>query len=110
MDETSKIHLTAVDRIADGNGLQMMKAAIPYLPSAIQRSLSLYAKFLEIQNLLSYYNNQVSVCSSSGRNISPDELLSELRNYATEEQRQTMEQTLGILNTLKMYQEYKDLF
>lgn len=110
MDETARIPLTALDRIADGNGLQVMKAAIPYLPSSIQRSLSLYVKFLEIQNLLSYYNNQVSVCSSSSQSNSPDEFLSELCNYATEEQRQTLEQTLNVLNTLKMYQECKDIF
>ena len=39
MEESSKTPLTAVDRIADGEGLQMMKAAIPYLPGNLQKSL-----------------------------------------------------------------------
>lgn len=110
MEETPKLPLTAVDRIADGGGLQMMKAAIPYLPVGMQKSLSLYVKFMEIGNVISYFNNPVSACASPARTAAPDELLSELRNYGTEEQRQSMDQILNLFHTLKMYQEYKDLF
>lgn len=110
MDETNRIPLTAVDRIADGNGLQMMKAAIPYLPLPMQRAFSLYAKCMEIQNVISYYHNPVSACSTSSSASSFDEILEDLRNYGTETQRQSMDQLLNLLHTVKMYQEYKDLF
>lgn len=110
MEESVKTpSLTAVDRIADGNGLQMIKAAIPYLPSRIQKTFSLYVKFLEINNVLSYYNNHVSTCSMASEQAAPDEILTELRNYGTEEQRQSMDQALNLIHTLKMYQECKEL-
>lgn len=109
MDESGKLPLTAVDRIADGNGLQMMKAAIPYLPGSIQKSLSLYVKLAELQNVISYYQHSVSACSPSTEPHTAEEILTDLRNYGTDSQRQSLDQTLNLLNTLKMYQDYKDL-
>ena len=57
MEDASKTPLTVVDRIADGEGLQMAKAAIPYLPGSIQKAFSVYIKMMEVSNILSYYNN-----------------------------------------------------
>lgn len=110
MDESAKIPMTAVDRIADGNGLQMMKAAVPYLPSTLQRSISLYIKIMEMNNVLSYYSNPVHACSVSADAPDPEEVLNDLRNYSTDTQRQSLDQALNLIHTLKMYQEYKDLF
>lgn len=109
MEESGKIPMTAVDRIADGNGLQMIKAAIPYMPPALQRSLSVYIKMMEMNNVISYYNNPVHACSSPSDISDPETLLNDLRNYGNNSQRQSLDQILNLLHTLKMYQEYKDL-
>lgn len=109
MEDSERISLTAVDRIADGNGLQMIKAAIPYFPARLQKTLSLYIKCMEINNMLTYYNSPLSVCSDHGEHEDPEEILNELRSYATTEQRQTMDRALNLFQTLKMYQECKDL-
>lgn len=103
MEESSKTPLTAVDRIADGNGLQMMKAAIPYLPGAMQKSFSIFVKIREMNNLLSYYNSPVRVCSAETANA--EEILEDIRPYCTEEQRQTLDQAVNLMNTIKIYQE-----
>lgn len=110
MEESGKIPMTAVDRIADGNGLQMMKAAIPYLPSSLQRSLSVYIKMMEMNNVITYYNNPIHACSAPSDASDPEALLNDLRNYGNDSQRQSLDQILNLMHTLKMYQEYKDLF
>lgn len=107
MDETQTTPLTAVDRIADGNGLQMMKAAIPYFPGAMQKMFSIYVKVMEVNNLLSYYNNPVHACSAQVANT--DEMLNDIRPYCTENQRQSLDQTVNLINTIRMYQEIQKL-
>ena len=107
MDESPKTPLTAVDRIADGDGLQMLKATIPYLPGSMQKSFSLYVKVMEVNNLLSYYNNPVHACSAQSAN--PDEILNDIRAYCTDTQRQSLDQAVNLMNTLRMYQELQKL-
>lgn len=109
MDEPTQTPLTAVDRIADGGNLQMMKAAIPYLPPAIQKGMSFYAKLLEIQNLMSYYNQPVRACSADTSSADSEEILNDLRTYCNDSQRQSLDQALNLINTLKMYQEIQKI-
>ncbi len=109
MEETGKIPMTAVDRIADGNGLQMIKAAIPYFPAALQRSLSVYIKMMEMNNVISYYSNPVHACSAPSDAPDAEALLNDLRNYGNDTQRQSLDQILNFVHTLKMYQEYKEI-
>ncbi|MDO4344138.1 MAG: hypothetical protein Q4C50_04975 [Eubacteriales bacterium] len=105
MEESSKTPLTAVDRIADGNGLQMMKAAIPYLPLAMQKSFSVYVKIMEVSNVLSYYNQPVRACSAPSEETNAEDILNDIRSYCNDTQRQSLDQALHLINTLKMYQE-----
>ncbi len=107
MDASERSPLTAVDRIADGDGLRMVKAAIPYLPGAVQKSFSIYVKIMEVQNLLSYYNNPVHACSAQTAEM--DEILGDIRAYCTDAQRQTLDQTMNLVNTLRIYQEMQKL-
>lgn len=107
MEESAKPSLTAVDRIADGDGLQMLKAAIPYLPGAAQKPFSVYVKVMEVNNLLSYYNNPVHTCSAPV--TEPDEMIRDIRAYCTDAQRRSLDQALNLVNTVKMYQEIQKI-
>ena len=107
MEDASKTPLTAVDRIADGEGLQMAKAAIPYLPGSIQKAFSVYIKMMEVSNILSYYNNPVHACSAPS--ASPEEILKDILPYCTDAQRQTIDQAVSLINTLKIYQEIQTM-
>ncbi|MDO5541262.1 MAG: hypothetical protein Q4F83_14565 [Eubacteriales bacterium] len=109
MEESENIKRTAIDRIADGNGLQMMKAAIPYMPSAIQKSFSIYVKMLEMQNILSYYNHPIHACAVPEENTSPSEMINDIRTFCTQSQCQTLDQALNLINTLKLYQEIQNM-
>lgn len=110
MEENYQIPVPAVDEIANGSGLQMFKACIPYLPAPMQKSLILYIKMLEMNNLLSYYNSGLSACSSDSCRKDPEELLNELHQYGTEAQNQMLDQALNLISTLKMYRTCQDLF
>lgn len=109
MEESETIKRTAIDRIADGNGLQMMKAAIPYMPSTFQKSFSIYVKMLEMQNILSYYNQPVHACAAPEENTSPSEMINDIRTFCTQSQCQTLDQALNLINTLKLYQEIQNI-
>lgn len=109
MEESTQTPLTAIDRIADGGNLQMMKAAIPYLPPSMQKGMSLYAKVMELQNLLSYYNQPVRACSAENASANSEEILNDLRAYCNDSQRQSLDQALNLINTFKMYQEIQKM-
>ncbi len=109
MENSTPTPQTAVDRIADGGSLQMMKAAIPYLPPALQKGMSLYAKLLELQNLMSYYNQPVRACSAETSSANSEEILNDIRTYCSDTQRQSIDQALDFIHTLKMYQEIQKM-
>lgn len=103
-ENTTRPPVTAVDRIADGGGLQMAKAAVPYLPVPFQRPFSVYIKLLEVGNVLSYYRHPVTACAAPER-PDPDDFLSDIRAYCTDSQRQALDQAMNLINTLKLYQD-----
>jgi len=109
MEESPNVKRTAIDRIADGSGLQMMKAAIPYMPSAVQKSFSIYVKMLEMQNILSYYNQPVHACGISEENVQPSDILNDIRDFCTQSQCQMLDQAANLLNTMKLYQEIQNM-
>ena len=98
--------IPAVDQIANGGNLQMYKAVIPYLPTAMQKNCILMIKMMEMNNLLSYYNSPMSACSASSKNISPEDLLSEIRQYGSDTQNLQIDQILNLLSAVKLYQTY----
>ena len=53
--------LTPIDEIANQNHLQLIKAAIAFLPPPSQRSLSLLIKLLELRNLSAFFQKQGSL-------------------------------------------------
>lgn len=110
MNEDHSTQRTAIDQIADGDGLQMYKAAVPYLPVPLQKYVSLFIKIQEMQNLLSFFQAPVHASSVNAETATnPEAILEELCSYGNEEQKAAIEQALSIMNTLKMYQNCKDL-
>ncbi|MCD8021694.1 MAG: hypothetical protein LUF30_01455 [Lachnospiraceae bacterium] len=47
--------LSELDQIANQNHLQLIKAIIPHLPRARQKTFSILIKIIELQNILKYY-------------------------------------------------------
>lgn len=106
MENNHDSGIPAVDQIANGSSLQMYKAIIPYLPRTMQKNCILMIKMMEMNNLMSYYNSPMSACSAPPENVTPEELLSEIRQYGSETQNQQIDQMLNLLSALKLYQAY----
>ena len=98
--------IPAIDQIANGNNLQMYKAVIPYLPKLMQKNCILLIKMMEMTNLMTYYNSPMSACAAPPEAVTPEQLLSEIRQYGNEVQNQQIDQILNLFSTLKLYQTY----
>lgn len=109
MDQNQEPVIPAVDQIANGDHLQMYKAVIPYLPKNMQKNCMMFIKLMEINNLLSFYNSPMSACSVTDASSNPENILSELRQYANESQNQQIDNLLNLFSALKLYQTYQEL-
>ena len=109
MEQNQDQGIPAVDRIANGDQLQMYKAVIPYMPKNLQKQCMILIKLMEMNNLISFYNSTVTACASPQRSNSPEELLSELRHYGSEAQNQQIDYLLNLFSALKLYQSYQEI-
>lgn len=98
--------LTAIDQVANRNHLQLVKAAIPYLPPENQRMVSVCVKMMELQNVAAFYNrssDRVSACSSGAEPPGIVDILSDIRNYCEGEEQEMIDHCLQLLSTLELY-------
>lgn len=98
--------MTPIDVIASGGNLQMMKALIPYMKKESQQSLAFLVKFMELQNLMSFFKDsgEVQGQSASGENTSFFEILSEIAPYFPPGQREMMSQGAQMMEMMKLMQ------
>lgn len=75
------------------------------------RALALTAKFLELKKTLICFSddNELSICSVSGKRPSPEEMLCDLRKYCDSSQAETIDKMLGMLKMGKLYEKYQEL-
>ena len=98
--------LTAIDQIANRNHLQMFKAAIPYLPKENQKFFSFYIKFLELQNVMSFFSAQpgrLQSCSAAEEGIHLSDMLNDIRNYCDENEKQMIDQISNLMTTMELF-------
>jgi len=98
--------LTAIDQIANGDQLQMIKAALPYISQSNQKYAALYIKALEISNILSFYQEtqDISICSLESEQTSMLDMFHDIKNYCSETQRTALEQCIQIFQVMNTYQ------
>lgn len=74
--------------------------------------MAIYAKFLELKKILSYFEKPeptLQICSVSGRRPSPEEMLSDLKKYCDPSQSEVIDKMLQILQMSKFIEKYKEL-
>lgn len=111
--DTSK-ELTEFDGLICDHHLQMMKAAIPYMPAYGQQILSIYAKSLELSNTLKLLNREgsrsVGICSISENKRNTTELLNTIKKYCTDSERELLDLFMNFFSAFRMYHTYRELF
>lgn len=103
---------TALDRLVSTEQTQMLKAALPYLPFAGQRMLSVYTKFTELKNTLYLFpanQGDMSVCEAPAPVSSPLEFLQELRPYCSGETGNKMDQMIHMIVMAQMLRLFQDV-
>ena len=109
MDEEA-MPFTALDKIAGGEQLQMLKAMLPYLGGKNQRFFAVFIKVIEIQNILSFFNSsgEMSIHTQSEGKFSMTDMLDDIKNYAGKSQRENIEQAMSMIQIMSMMNAFTD--
>jgi len=109
MYEETNVPLTAIDQIANGDQLQMIKAALPYMMQPEQKYAAIYTKIMEIQNILSFYQEtqDISICSLEQEETSIIDVFQDLKKYCPESQKAPLEQYIQIIQIMNIFQSSK---
>ena len=96
--------LTPIDEIANQNHLQLIKAAVAFLPPPSQRSLSLLIKLLELRNLSAFFQKQGSLHACNvASSASLPEMLAEMRNYCDGSELELIDQLGQVCSLMELY-------
>lgn len=103
---------TALDRMVTTEQGQLLKAALPFLPPAGARMLSIYTKFSELRNTLALFPEnapEVSICDTSREFQSPLEFIQEIRPYCSGETGNKMDGLIHMMVMVQMLQLFQDI-
>lgn len=97
--------LTPIDEIANQNHLQLVKAAVSFLPPQNQQSLALLIKVTELRNLSAFFQNQGSLhaCNVGESSASLPEMLAEMRNYCDGPELELIDQIGQMFSMMELY-------
>jgi len=105
--------LTPFDHLVSDNQLQIIKAAIPYLSNREQQFFSIYVKYIELEHTLKLFSNSntnaLSACSVGDEQHSTAEMLSAIKQYCTEKEKEMIDLISNFFSAYQMYHAYQDL-
>jgi len=107
MSEQNSETITILDQMISQDNIQIMKAALPYLPSSGQRSLSIFAKMMELQNTISLFSNpqsDMSICAVEDEASDPMDMLKNIRSVCKKPMQEKID---TIINTFVMIELFK---
>lgn len=111
MSEDTSVKLTAIDRIANSGGLQMMKAMLPYIDQSSQQMMALFIKSIEINNILSFYKTPKDVTASSfdPKQVSATEMLKDIRDCVNGPEQDMIDQCLNMFQMMELYRSFQSM-
>jgi len=90
-----ELKFTDLDYAIGDHHMQMLKAALPYMGIPKQRALSLFVKWNELMRTMEFFNENgdgmMSVCSLDEDHVSPVDMLSAVRPYASEQEQELID-------------------
>ena len=109
MNEEQMSCQTLLDALISQDSLQIIKAAIPYMPLKSQQFLSIYAKVKELSNTISFFHHtQPELSMMSASSVQPEEILNDMRKYLSDPAKNQIDQLLFALNTIQLIQMYQE--
>ena len=105
--------LTPFDHMVSDNQLQIIKAAIPYLSNREQQFFSVYVKYIELEHTLHLVSdtnsNVLSSCSIGENPNSTSDMLTAIKQYCTEKEKEMIDLISNFLSAYQMYHAYQEL-
>lgn len=90
-----ELKLTDLDYAVGSHHLQMMKAALPYMEIAQQRTMSMFIKYNELMRTMEFFKDNedgmLSVCSLDEKHSSPVDMLKAIKPYANQKEQEMIE-------------------
>lgn len=112
MAEENTPKMTPFDCKVAGHRLQMVKAAIPYLPPSEQKMIGVFVKFQELQNTIEYFRRGgggLSAQALGGNGSFPlMDMLNDMRDYCGGEERGMLDSAISMMNMMQMYETYQE--
>lgn len=106
MDSESFIP-TEFDLLTQSNQLQMLKTILPYIPTANQKEYALFIKCMEIKNCMDTFSDTTqsfSACSFDSPMEELQQLLTDIRPFCSENEKQQIDQLNGSIQTMISYE------
>lgn len=107
MSEPREPRMTPLDQMISNDNLQLLKAAIPYAPPSMRSTLSVYAKFRELQSVLELSRRPPAVQMMSSGQARGMDVLQELGSYTSGQLHEMVQNLSSALETLQMFQMYQ---
>lgn len=95
---------SVLDEMVNEDSVQVLKAAIPYLPASGQSFISIFAKFLELQNTIQLFHSSrgsMRICAQSEERTDPLEMLTACSKVCHGPMKERLD---NMINTLVMLQ------
>ncbi len=106
MSEEKSRPLTLLDEMVSDDSVQILKAAFPYIPKENRQLLSVYAKFLELQNTFALFlenTGNLSACEAI-EDTDPTQMLTDIRRYCSPSTQTQIDRLLETLATVQMFE------
>lgn len=113
MDNKETVHASALDKAITTNNILMLKTMIPYVSGDKQKFISVYVKYLELMNTISYFgSNKIpySTTDETPAHLDLFDLLSEIKPFLSRRDQDLVDSFANMAQVMKMYDSYKDIF
>lgn len=90
--------------------LQILKTSIPYLQEPQQKNLAIFAKILELQKTIHFFENDSSslnICSMENPEENVVNMLNDIRPYCNEKEAENLD---SFINMFQLFSAYDLLF
>lgn len=109
MEEPVRDPAEDFDRLFTTRKLDMLKTAIPFLPSRQQKSFACAVKLVEFRNLVGYFGQDrqalLGACSDEDPEMRLADMLDALRGYCSPAEQEQIDSLFQILMTVRMMKE-----
>lgn len=111
MKKNEDMKMTPFDVSIQSKSMQMLKALVPFMAPKNQMFICTMIKFKELQNTVDYFNKHKIPSDFYGQSetLSAQEILTTLKEYCSEDEREQMESMLNMFQMMQMFEMFQNM-